>query len=1160
MALPLEPYRQSGPPETGRRRRLRLDTGAAASTSVADALHLISRQHQPVSAHSFQPVSAFSTAADLAPVERGDRTARNLMPGRCPEITRVRPPVDFRQLSDSVYYAPRQFSRRRTQGPRFPPPLIEPRARRHHSIHIVAYPPGFVPRELRTGADALQPPPNQSEEEREQWKKREARKRKREIKRRKREEKAEKRREKEQAEKQEKRLSWRSLPPSGDKVSRVIGKIISVFCVTQKLPVETSRDQTTQSRPTSLISFARRLSRFETTHAESVLVNAEPEPAPDPITTMAGASASPVIRPRSEAMAAAAAQANRNSILSTRSAKSSVSASVSEIRQKPVAQGSGLSCTILMAEPNVFLTGFEHHAHGDTDLPSTSALLRGKLQLNVSKNVKIKSITLKLVGKARTEWPEGIPPAKVDTFEEQTLRTQSLVFFHAMHQGRWDTEYGMQCTYVHHDPSPSGGLRHGTGSNTSLHLLGKSRGTTLTAKEYKRLSLQSVQSRSFGKGDSPLISQVQAKGYKVFRPGTYEYSFELPIDHTQLETAKLQFGSVRWTLETTIERAGAFKPDLRGSREVSIVRLPDEMSLEMVEPISISRRWEDQLHYDIIISGKSFPIGGKIPIAFRLTPLAKVQVHKLKVFVTESIEYWTNDRRVTRKDPGHKVLLMEKTAGRPVDWRFANSEFRVLSGGEPTSAQRAAALKEAQRRRQRDSRSRGNSVPMPEPVNNLLGDLDLGLDSFWGSTELEMNVQLPTCSMMERHKELKLHPDCSWKNVNVFHWIKIVMRVSRIDKDDPAGKRRRHFEISIDSPFTILNCRATQANTLLPRYSGAGGPPVPVQRPQMTCGCPDAQPLEPRIAGLTRPLTLIEEDFDLGRRLLLDRRAEPSPLSRQQGPPSAALPETSLTPPGLDRPIHLIRYPSHNPPAFDAEEPPPPLQTPPPNYDAVIGTPSVDGLADYFARLAAYEGHRLTPPREEDATPREVERPDSDEEGDKDSDTQTIGPETRLDGDDEVGADGNVDPLSRINFAGSQSDNGINHDIRGGESTQDKPLESESTIPHINDDGDGGDHPRDHRQYLFRRHHSAVNFSPIHNTHNNSTSNNNDDEDASPGQDSDSDSDTGVARPHRRGRVNVPNPRTPGGRLLPSRSLEIERPVVRLDMSGVLMRRGLGRP
>jgi len=426
-----------------------------------------------------------------------------------------------------------------------------------------------------------------------------------------------------------------------------------------------------------------------------------------------------------------------------------------------------------MAEPNVFLSGFNHDHHTRRGAQSTSALLRGKLQLNVSKNVKIKSITLRLVGKARTEWPEGIPPSKAELFEETTLRAQSLVFFHAMHEGMWDTEYGSQCTYTHKDPGPMAALQ-ATASSGSLHILGKGRSSTLTAKELKRLSLQSVNSRSFGKGDSPHINQVQAKGYKIFRPGTYEYSFELPIDHSQLETARLPFGSVRWDLETTVERAGAFKPNLHGSREVSIVRLPDQMSLETVEPISISRHWEDQLHYDIVISGKSFPIGAKIPIAFRLTPLAKVQVHKLKVFVTENIEYWTNDRHVTRKDAGRKILLLEKAAGKPLDKRYAASEIRTVSGGEPSPEQREEARRMAARRRMRDaSWNCETPQPLPEPSDNLLGDLDLGLESFWGSTEIEMNVQLPTCEMMARDKLLRLHPDCSWKNVSVFHWIKV---------------------------------------------------------------------------------------------------------------------------------------------------------------------------------------------------------------------------------------------------------------------------------------------------------------------------------------------------------------------------------------------------
>ena len=461
----------------------------------------------------------------------------------------------------------------------------------------------------------------------------------------------------------------------------------------------------------------------------------------------------------------------RQSIMSVRSVtKSAVSSLVTEV-PKPVATGSGVTCSILLAEPNIFLSGFDHdsHSHRETQ-PGGTALLRGRLQLNVSKNVKIKAVQLKLLGRARTEWPEGIPPLKQDLFEEQGLRTQVLTFYNACMDG-WETEYGNQCVYK---------LKSSSANSSSTNLAARPSPATLspskglTPKDLKRLSLQNSQSRSFGKGDSPQLSGTQVKGFKVFYPGSYEYSFELPIDHHQLETTKLQYGSVKWELQATVERAGAFKPNLHGTKEVCIVRVPDQMSLEMTEPISISRQWEDQLHYDIIISGKSFPIGSKIPIAFKLTPLAKVQVHKLKVFLTESVEYWTNDRRVTRKDPGRKLLLLEKSAGKPLDPTWATSELRTIRGGELSPDDRRRAREEAARWRaweaERNSRS---AEPLPEPTENLLGDLDLGLESVWGSTEIEANVQLPTCEMMAKNKDMRLNPDCSWKNVNVYHWIKV---------------------------------------------------------------------------------------------------------------------------------------------------------------------------------------------------------------------------------------------------------------------------------------------------------------------------------------------------------------------------------------------------
>ncbi|KAL2206190.1 hypothetical protein CC79DRAFT_1342814 [Sarocladium strictum] len=661
--------------------------------------------------------------------------------------------------------------------------------------------------------------------------------------------------------------------------------------------------------------------------------------------------------------------------MSVRSAKSAVSSLVTEV-PKPVASGSGVTCSILLAEPNVFLSGFDHDGNSQREGSSGTALLRGRLQLNVTKNIKVKAVQLKLLGRARTEWPEGIPPLKADLFEEQGLRTQVLTFYNAMNEG-WESEYGNQCTYKLRNSSannsstnlPAGPPMHRPGPSATSSPVSSTRHAT-TAKDLKRLSLQNNQSRSFQKGDSPIASSTQVKGYKVFYPGTYDYNFELPIDHHQLETTKLQYGSVKWELHATIERAGAFKPNLHGVKEVSIVRVPDQMSLEMTEPISISRQWEDQLHYDIIISGKSFPIGSKIPIAFKLTPLAKVQVHKLKVFLTESIEYWTNDKRVTRKDPGRKILLLEKSAGKPLDPQWATSDMRTIRGGELSRDERNQARNTAARRRSMEaSRNRTSPEPLPAPTDNILGDLDLGLESLWGSTEIEANVQMPTCEMMAKNKDLRLHPDCSWKNVNVYHWIKIVMRISRLDPEDPTGQKRRHFEISIDSPFTVLNCRATQANTVLPAYSGSQSAPSPYQA---VCGCPDAHsiPSDHSPNSSSGALPNLEGGADMPappQAAHLSHNHPMNPASGTQSPPNAS---TDTLHNGA-RPIHLLRAPSYNPPAFEDDTAPPPLPelvaanpdaanapftTPPPQYDVVVGTPSVDGLADYFTRLA---GHRF---------------------------------------------------------------------------------------------------------------------------------------------------------------------------------------------------------
>lgn len=359
-----------------------------------------------------------------------------------------------------------------------------------------------------------------------------------------------------------------------------------------------------------------------------------------------------------------------------------------------------------------------------------------------------------------------------------------IPFFNALYEGS-ENGFGTLCNYTLRsnksatssvtnlalDASNQGGFLPSIGGRNRS-------GTVTSSKDLKRLSLQSNQSRSFQKGDSVFGPTPQQKGYKVFHPGVYEYTFEIPIDNNCPETTKLPLASVIWQLEVLVERSGTFKPNLQGVKEIPVIRSPSEDSLELVEPISISRKWEDQLHYEIMISGKSFPLGSKIPIAFKLTPLAKVQVHKIKVFVSENIEYFTNSKKVTRKDITRKLLLLEKQAGKPLSKDFVGSEVRVLAGGETSPEERAQLRRFAQARRDREAQSRGvPSEPIPEPSENILGDIDLGMEQTWGQTEIEMNVQLPTCEMIEKDRAKRLVHDCTWKNVNVHHWIKVGSRL-----------------------------------------------------------------------------------------------------------------------------------------------------------------------------------------------------------------------------------------------------------------------------------------------------------------------------------------------------------------------------------------------
>ena len=76
--------------------------------------------------------------------------------------------------------------------------------------------------------------------------------------------------------------------------------------------------------------------------------------------------------------------------------------------ERPIASGNGVSLSIALAEPVLFLQGMDQSEVGN----QTTTMLRGTFHLRVSKSAKIKTISLAFRGRAETEWPEGESPAK----------------------------------------------------------------------------------------------------------------------------------------------------------------------------------------------------------------------------------------------------------------------------------------------------------------------------------------------------------------------------------------------------------------------------------------------------------------------------------------------------------------------------------------------------------------------------------------------------------------------------------------------------------------------------------------------------------------------------------------------------------------------------
>ncbi|TDL22999.1 hypothetical protein BD410DRAFT_839307 [Rickenella mellea] len=284
-----------------------------------------------------------------------------------------------------------------------------------------------------------------------------------------------------------------------------------------------------------------------------------------------------------------------------------------------------------------------------------------------------------------------------------------------------------------------------------------------------------------------------SEGWKEFRQGTYTYPISFAIPSNTPPTLHCDNGTVNYQLKATVHRPGAFTTKLTTRREVTLIACPGEDDLDESDNIVVQRQWENQMHYVIVVTGRTFPIGSVIPLHITLVPTSELKIYRITAVLEERVDYYTQFKRVARSDiPRRFELLTLRYSDKdtipllPLQTDYASSPLHgMIDFGlfeDSKDAEEAAAT----------------MIRGPGP---------------W---TLIKELQLPTsCGRMHFTNKNKK------SNMGISHVLKIVLRVERGDDEvlDAKTGKRKLFDIVVLTPVHILSCRCNAEWTMLPRYS-----------------------------------------------------------------------------------------------------------------------------------------------------------------------------------------------------------------------------------------------------------------------------------------------------------------------------------------------------
>ncbi|EJT51081.1 cyclin binding protein [Trichosporon asahii var. asahii CBS 2479] len=323
----------------------------------------------------------------------------------------------------------------------------------------------------------------------------------------------------------------------------------------------------------------------------------------------------------------------------------------------------------------------------------------------------------------------------------------------------------------------------------------------------------------------------EVHNWKEFPKGTYNWPISFSIPPNMPPSIHAEFGSVVYKLKAHVVRAGALTTNLSDEMEVQMIAGPQEDDMEESDNVIVERQWEDQMRYQIALSGKAFPIGGTIPISIRLMPLAKCKVYRLTIALEEKSDYYASNKKVARHETPRRFVLFSAKNTPPNKHTPAEPLLPILSDDEN-------AIKDSPLAPLARNAALNNPLEF-ENLANPEDDVYASLLDPLGPWHFEKDLAVPDCTT-----RLKFSSKHDQTNISVAHWLKVTIRVERGDDLhlDSKGKRKQ-FDIIIETPVKILDCRVNTQYNMLPSYERAGS-----DTPSM--GCPiHGRPPPTRLGG-----------------------------------------------------------------------------------------------------------------------------------------------------------------------------------------------------------------------------------------------------------------------------------------------------------------------